>query len=94
LQKTGDAHILVSRTLIDELAPANDNLRKAMLLMRARRGMVTRYSAEALLSRTDDTSLKHLSQFFYDEEICVTPTQSGMQCWHTGELNRILYLRL
>jgi uncharacterized protein YigA (DUF484 family) len=71
-------HIPVPRTLIDELAPANDNLRKAMLLLRARRGMVTRHSAEALLSRTGDARLKHLLQFFYDEVVCVTPTRSGM----------------
>jgi ribonucleoside-diphosphate reductase alpha chain len=68
-------HIPVTRCLIDELAPANDNLRKAMLLLRARRGMVTRHSAEALLSRTDDARLKHLLQFFYDEVVVSRPLQ-------------------
>jgi hypothetical protein len=61
-------HIPVPRTLIDELAPVNDGLRKALLLSRARRGIVSRRAAESPLSRMGDARLKHLL-FFYDDVV-------------------------
>ena len=60
-------HIPVSRELIDELAPANDSLRKTMLMALSRRGDVSRRSATALLERTESPELEHLLNFFYDD---------------------------
>jgi ribonucleoside-diphosphate reductase alpha chain len=57
----------VSRALIDELAPDNDNLRKTMLLHLSRRGTVSRRSATALLERAPNVELEHLLGYFYDE---------------------------
>jgi ribonucleoside-diphosphate reductase alpha chain len=59
-------HIPVSRGMLDELAPDNDQLRKTMLMSLARRGDVSRRAAAALLERTADPDLEHLLGFFYD----------------------------
>jgi len=56
----------VTRELIDELAPMNDNLRRTMLLSRSRLGMVSRRSADSLFQRTGDDRLGHLLSYFYD----------------------------
>ena len=59
-------HIPVPRALVDALAPANDALRKTMLMALSRHGLVSRRSAVELLSRTGDPRLSHLLGFFYD----------------------------
>ena len=59
-------HIPVSRTLVDELAPENDALRKTMLMSLSRRGDLSRRSASALLERTESEELEHLLGFYYD----------------------------
>jgi ribonucleoside-diphosphate reductase alpha chain len=56
----------VSRALVDELAPENDNLQKSMLLHSARTGSVSRRSATALLERAPSEQLEHLLGYFYD----------------------------
>ena len=58
--------IPVSRTLVDELAPENDSLRKTMLLHLARTGTVSRRSATALLERAPSVELENLLGYFYD----------------------------
>ena len=60
-------HIPVSRELIDELAPENDNLRKAMLLSLSRSGTVSRRAADELMGRSNNAKLGNLLRFFYDE---------------------------
>jgi ribonucleoside-diphosphate reductase alpha chain len=65
-------HIPVSRDRIDELAPANEPLRKTMLLGLSRRGDVSRRSATVLLERTADPELEHLLGFYYDRVSTVT----------------------
>ena len=60
-------HVPVSRDMLDELAPENDELRKAMLLQLARTGSVSRRSASALLERAPSVELEHLLGYFYDE---------------------------
>ncbi|MBX6313602.1 MAG: intein-containing adenosylcobalamin-dependent ribonucleoside-diphosphate reductase, partial [Isosphaeraceae bacterium] len=60
-------HVPVSREMVDALAPANDSLRRTMLLSLSRHGMVSRRSAVELLERTDDPELRQLLNFFYDE---------------------------
>jgi ribonucleoside-diphosphate reductase alpha chain len=59
-------HIPVSRDLIDRLAPANDALRRRMLLSMSRLGLISRRSASELLERSPDPELEHLLSFFYD----------------------------
>jgi ribonucleoside-diphosphate reductase alpha chain len=59
-------HIPAGRALVDELAPENDALRKAMLTGLARRGEVSRRSAAELLERTADPELRRLLGFYYD----------------------------
>ncbi len=59
-------HIPVSRELVDELAPENDQLRKTMLMALARRGDVSGRAATELLSRTEDPQLDCLLGFYYD----------------------------
>ncbi|MGH2829690.1 MAG: LAGLIDADG family homing endonuclease, partial [Actinomycetota bacterium] len=58
--------IPVSRALIDRLAPANDRLRKVLLMEHARSGMVSRRIATVLLERAHDPELERLLGFFYD----------------------------
>ena len=60
-------HIPIGRELLDELAPANDPLRKTMLMSLARRGGVSRRSATTLLERTASVELEQLLGYFYDE---------------------------
>jgi len=60
-------HVPVSRATIDRLAPANDRLRKSMLLSLAKTGLVSRRSATALLERTQDPELAESLGYFYDE---------------------------
>ncbi|MGH3060892.1 MAG: LAGLIDADG family homing endonuclease, partial [Gaiellaceae bacterium] len=60
-------HIPVGRTLVDELAPENDSLRKTMLMALARRGDVSRRSATALLERAESPELQRLLGFYYDD---------------------------
>jgi ribonucleoside-diphosphate reductase alpha chain len=57
----------VSRETVDRLAPANDHLRKTMLLSLSRTGLVSRRSATALLERTGDPDLDQALGYFYDE---------------------------
>jgi ribonucleoside-diphosphate reductase alpha chain len=59
-------HVPLSRELVDELAPENDDLRKTMLLSLSRTGDVSRRSALALLERTDSDDLAQLLGFYYD----------------------------
>ena len=59
-------HIPVTRALVDELAPKNDGLRKAMLLQLSRTSGVSRRSATALLERSPSPELEHLLGYFYD----------------------------
>ncbi len=68
--------IPVSRHTVDRLAPANDSLRKTMLLSLARTGMVSRRSATALLERTADPGLARSLGYFYDE---VTSAELGAE---------------
>jgi ribonucleoside-diphosphate reductase alpha chain len=56
----------VTRALVDELAPANDSLRKTLLLQLSRVGEVSRRSATALLDRRESVDLEHLLGYFYD----------------------------
>jgi ribonucleoside-diphosphate reductase alpha chain len=58
-------YIPLTRELIDRLAPANDRLRRVLLLEHSR-GMVSRRIAEELFERTGDSQLGHLLSFFYD----------------------------
>ena len=64
----------VGRATIDRLAPANDQLRKTMLLSLSRTGLVSRRSATALLERTGDPELAGTLDYFYDE---ITSAQLG-----------------
>jgi ribonucleoside-diphosphate reductase alpha chain len=59
-------HIPVTRALVDELQPANDNLRKAMLLSLSRGEGVSRRAASALLERTQSEDVEQLLGFYYD----------------------------
>jgi ribonucleoside-diphosphate reductase alpha chain len=59
-------YIPVSRALVDELVPENDNLRTTMLLHLSRTGTVSRRSALALLERAPSPELEHLLGYFYD----------------------------
>ncbi|MFP5319943.1 MAG: adenosylcobalamin-dependent ribonucleoside-diphosphate reductase [Acidimicrobiia bacterium] len=58
-------HIPLDRAMVDRLAPANDHLRK-VLLMEVSRGAVSRRLATELFDRTHDAELGRLLQFFYD----------------------------
>ncbi|HEY6428919.1 MAG TPA: LAGLIDADG family homing endonuclease, partial [Acidimicrobiales bacterium] len=58
-------YIPLTRSLIDRLAPANDRLRKVLLMEHAR-GRVSRRIATDLFERTGDAVLGHLLEFFYD----------------------------
>jgi ribonucleoside-diphosphate reductase alpha chain len=60
-------HIPITRELVDRLAPANDSLRKNMLLQLARNGAVSRRPATALLDREANPELEQLLGYFYDE---------------------------
>src|SRR5206468_10503118 len=60
-------HIPIAREVVDALAPANDSLRKTMLMSLARHGTVSRRSAVELWERSADPELKHKLDFFYDE---------------------------
>ncbi len=65
-QQTGrNDHVPLTRELIDRLAPANDRIRK-ILLMEQARGRVSRRIATELFERTGDEELGHLLGFFYD----------------------------
>ena len=65
-QQTGrNDHVPLTRGLIDRLAPANDRLRK-VLLMELARGRVSRRIATELYERTGDEELGHLLGFFFD----------------------------
>jgi ribonucleoside-diphosphate reductase alpha chain len=57
----------VGRSTIDRLAPANDRLRRTMLLSLSRTGLVSRRAASALLERTQDPALAESLGYFYDE---------------------------
>jgi ribonucleoside-diphosphate reductase alpha chain len=58
--------IPVSRAMVDELAPANDRLRKAALLEVSRSGAVSRRLATQLLNREPSVELENLLGYFYD----------------------------
>jgi intein/homing endonuclease len=58
-------HVPTTRAMVDRLAPANDRLRK-VLLMELARGRVSRRIATELFERTGDAELGHLLTFFYD----------------------------
>ncbi|MEA2702925.1 MAG: ribonucleoside-diphosphate reductase alpha chain, partial [Actinomycetota bacterium] len=58
-------HIPLSRALVDRLAPANDRLRR-VLLLELSRGKVSRRIATELLERSGDAELGHLLSFYYD----------------------------
>ncbi|HEX2048167.1 MAG TPA: vitamin B12-dependent ribonucleotide reductase [Acidimicrobiales bacterium] len=66
-------YIPVTRALVDRLAPANDGLRK-VLLMELSRGRVSRRIATELFARSGDPELGHLLSFFYDR---VTSAELG-----------------
>jgi ribonucleoside-diphosphate reductase alpha chain len=59
-------HIPVTRAMLDRLQPANDELRKTLLMGLARNGLVSRRAASELYRRTGDPELSHLLGFFYD----------------------------
>ena len=59
-------HIPLTREMVDELAPANDNLRKTLLLSLSHTGTVSRRAATELLKRARSAKLGHLLGFFYD----------------------------
>jgi ribonucleoside-diphosphate reductase alpha chain len=61
--------IPVSRQTFDRLSPANDGLRRTMLLSLSRTGLVSRRSATALLDRTQDPVLAQSLGYFYDEVV-------------------------
>ncbi|HVA43152.1 MAG TPA: vitamin B12-dependent ribonucleotide reductase [Acidimicrobiales bacterium] len=61
-------HIPLTRELVDRLAPANDRLRK-VLLMELSRETVSRKIASELYERTQDPELGHLLSFFYDRVV-------------------------
>ena len=54
-------HIPIGREMLDQLAPANDALRKTMLMSLARRGAVSRRSATTLLERAPNLSSSSFS---------------------------------
>jgi ribonucleoside-diphosphate reductase alpha chain len=66
-------HVPVTRAMVDRLAPANDRLRK-VLLMELSRGRVPRRIATELFERTADAELGHVLSFFYDR---VTSAELG-----------------
>ena len=68
-------HIPLSRDTVDRLAPANDNLRKALLLTLARHGTASRHAVQALYDRNHDPELHHLLSFFYDKFSKVETTE-------------------
>jgi len=59
-------HIPLTRELVDELAPANDGLRKNALMALSRTGTVSRRLATALAEREASPELEHLLGYFYD----------------------------
>jgi ribonucleoside-diphosphate reductase alpha chain len=59
-------HIPLSREMVDRLAPANDGMRKSLLLEIRRHGAVSRRAATQLLERTGSIELEQLLSFFYD----------------------------
>jgi ribonucleoside-diphosphate reductase alpha chain len=66
--------IPMTRDMIDRLAPANDRLRKVLLMETGRTGMVSRRIATELFGRTQDPALGHVLRFFYDR---VTSAELG-----------------
>jgi ribonucleoside-diphosphate reductase alpha chain len=66
--------IPVTRSMVDQLAPENDPLRKTLLLALSRNGTVSRRSAEELFARSDDPTLGQLLTFHYDR---VTTAELG-----------------
>ena len=60
-------HIPLQRETVDRLAPANDNLRKALLLTLARHGTASRHAVQRLYERSHDPDLEPLLSFFYDK---------------------------
>ncbi|HVL28105.1 MAG TPA: LAGLIDADG family homing endonuclease, partial [Acidimicrobiales bacterium] len=58
-------HVPLTRAMVDRLAPANDRLRR-VLLMEVARGAVSRRAATELYERTQDPELGRLLRFFYD----------------------------
>src|SRR5439155_1336828 len=60
-------HIPMTREMVDALAPANDTLRKTLLMSLAKTGTVSRRAAAELLKRADHPKLGHVMGFFYDE---------------------------
>jgi ribonucleoside-diphosphate reductase alpha chain len=56
----------VGRAMVDELAPENDQLRKALLLSLSRTGTVSRRSATTLLERAPSEELERLLGYFFD----------------------------
>ena len=58
-------YVPVTRAMIDRLAPANDRLRR-VLLMEVARGRVARRIASELFDRSGDPELGHLLAFTYD----------------------------
>ena len=66
LQSARYDHVPVTREMVDELAPANDGLRKAALMELSRTGTVTRRLATRLLDRGASAQLEDLLGYFYD----------------------------
>ncbi|MGI8714169.1 MAG: vitamin B12-dependent ribonucleotide reductase [Solirubrobacteraceae bacterium] len=59
-------HIPITRELVDELAPANDRIRKAALMELSRSGTVSRRLATSLVERVPSIELDQLLGYFYD----------------------------
>ena len=56
----------LKRETVNRLAPANDNLRKALLLALARHGTASHHAVQPLYERSHDPELQYLLGFFYD----------------------------
>jgi len=59
-------HIPITRELVDELAPANDSLRRSALLSLSRSGTVSRRLATRLSERGQAAELERSLGYFYD----------------------------
>ena len=70
-------HIPISRAEVDRLAPANDRIRKVLLLSVSRGHTMSRRIGEELLARTGDERLRERLCFYYDEIVLVRPSRCG-----------------
>ena len=84
-------HVPVSRALVDQLAPQNEQLRKSMLLHLSRTGTVSRRSANLLLERAANHELEKLLGYFYDS-VATTELQEDQPTFDLSVPDNVTYV--